>query len=731
MPSDFDPYLQWLGIRDPQRPPNFYRLLGVALFEEDPTILTNAADRQMAHVRTFQTGAHAAESQRILNELAAAKLCLLNAQRKAEYDAWLRAEMAAGYAGPVTGAVPEGLPKAFPEPAHPAAEPAPVSSEESSPLVRATIAVLSGLVLLLIGLIVAYSGRKSPAPSEPSPAVAVSPGQGAPETRPGATKSGPEASETKDTQEAQPGKEEPPKPEPAPGEPSAKKEPAPLAVPRTGDESAKPAAAPKQEPKAGSAAEAIKAARRAISKRDLAAATEALNQAEKLAFPEDRAEIDRLREALGPLGAFWRAVSDGMAELKPGESLDADGRQVAVVASAADSVTLKIGERESRYTLENLPASLALAIASRRLADLPSSILAKAAFAAFDPRADRKLARQWCEEAARAGLPTAALAAELGRSPGGDEKPAAGQRKTATKLPIPDPADQATALAEVRKIHRDDFDKAVDRPKKKALGRILLKEAIDTPDDPVVRYVLLGQARDLAVTAGDPDLLREVIEETATYYQVDGLQQMISTLSDVAEGRMGSGGKKELAKGALDLAEERISEDDYDAALKLTKAAHAMALARDSATAKRATDLLKALPRKQREYERFQQAEKILAQEPDNPAANLAQGKYYCFVKDTPEAWQKGVPMLAKGSDPKLKALAQAELAAEPKAEAGELFNLAEQWYEVARAADETSVRACRRRALYWYEKALPHLQGFKQKKAKLRVDELKASADD
>ena len=58
MSESFDPYVQWLGIRDPQRPPNHYRLLGVDPFESDPNVLENAADRQMAHVRTFQTVRH-------------------------------------------------------------------------------------------------------------------------------------------------------------------------------------------------------------------------------------------------------------------------------------------------------------------------------------------------------------------------------------------------------------------------------------------------------------------------------------------------------------------------------------------------------------------------------------------------------------------------------------------------------------------------------------------------
>ena len=49
MDDSFDPYLQWLGIRDAQRPPNHYRLLGVAQLESDTDVISSAADRQMAN----------------------------------------------------------------------------------------------------------------------------------------------------------------------------------------------------------------------------------------------------------------------------------------------------------------------------------------------------------------------------------------------------------------------------------------------------------------------------------------------------------------------------------------------------------------------------------------------------------------------------------------------------------------------------------------------------------
>ena len=90
----FDPYHKWLGIRPEEQPANHYRLLGVVLFEDDLDAIASAADQRMAHVRSFQTGVHAAWSQRILNELAAARVCLLNPQKKAAYDQALQAAIA-------------------------------------------------------------------------------------------------------------------------------------------------------------------------------------------------------------------------------------------------------------------------------------------------------------------------------------------------------------------------------------------------------------------------------------------------------------------------------------------------------------------------------------------------------------------------------------------------------------------------------------------------------------
>lgn len=90
MADQFDPYYTWLGIPPSEQPADYYRLLGIKQFEDNREVISNAADQRMAHVRSFQTGPSARDSQRVLNDLSKAAGCLLNPRRKAMYDQHLQ-----------------------------------------------------------------------------------------------------------------------------------------------------------------------------------------------------------------------------------------------------------------------------------------------------------------------------------------------------------------------------------------------------------------------------------------------------------------------------------------------------------------------------------------------------------------------------------------------------------------------------------------------------------------
>jgi hypothetical protein len=87
---EFDPYHKWLGIPPQHQPPDSYRLLGLEVFESDRDVIRAAAERQTAHIHKYKIGPQSEHSQRLLNEIARARVCLLDPASKAEYDRALR-----------------------------------------------------------------------------------------------------------------------------------------------------------------------------------------------------------------------------------------------------------------------------------------------------------------------------------------------------------------------------------------------------------------------------------------------------------------------------------------------------------------------------------------------------------------------------------------------------------------------------------------------------------------
>lgn len=195
MAQAFDAYHKWLSIPPAEQPPNHYRLLGLGLFEDDADVISSAADRQMAHVQTYKNGPHSAESQKLLNEIAAAKLCLLKPAKRAAYDVELRERLAVKQPANIPALAPVapaaaalsvpampafvGAARQSPLPPPPVTAPPPLQDvdHEHRPAIGATAIVAAGsiLILLLVIAIVAVlrngfgsSGSPGNDPSRPT-----------------------------------------------------------------------------------------------------------------------------------------------------------------------------------------------------------------------------------------------------------------------------------------------------------------------------------------------------------------------------------------------------------------------------------------------------------------------------------------------------------------------------------------------------------------------------------
>jgi hypothetical protein len=152
MNEQFDPYYTWLGIPPGEQPPHHYRLLGLQLYEANAKVIDNAADRQMLHLRSFQNGKQSAESQRLLNEVAAARICLQDPARKAAYDGELRRKAAPPTRPPVIARVQQQL--VMPSVAPPTRA-VGITRPRPSPTRNATLEIIKIALGGIAGLVVA------------------------------------------------------------------------------------------------------------------------------------------------------------------------------------------------------------------------------------------------------------------------------------------------------------------------------------------------------------------------------------------------------------------------------------------------------------------------------------------------------------------------------------------------------------------------------------------------
>jgi hypothetical protein len=145
--TPFDPYEAWLEIPPEEQPADHYRLLGLARFETDLGRIAAAADQRMARVRSYQMGPRGAYTQKILNELATARVHLLDAADKAQYDRELAAHLASLQAARRSQAA-----ALHPEPppvATPAAQPDAATPHERS---RFNVSLAITLSVVALGL---------------------------------------------------------------------------------------------------------------------------------------------------------------------------------------------------------------------------------------------------------------------------------------------------------------------------------------------------------------------------------------------------------------------------------------------------------------------------------------------------------------------------------------------------------------------------------------------------
>jgi hypothetical protein len=297
------------------------------------------------------------------------------------------------------------------------------------------------------------------------------------------------------------------------------------------------------------------------------------------------------------------------------------------------------------------------------------------------------------------------------------DKPVSLQPAPPIKPAPPSSESQRQAEALIRSIFKADYAKP-SPANLTALAQKLLQQGLETKDDPAARFVLFREARDLAAQAGNSDLSVQAVELMDQFYTIDPIAEKFTALLKAEVAARTPDATRALVDHYMHLMDDALSAGQYEVALRAGSRAEPLArAAKDPAMPARLRDRVKEIQELQREATTITGHLKTLAAAPEDSPANTAVGKFYCFVKGD---WVKGLPMLAKGSDPVLKALAAKDLA--KPAEVPDLIALADAWWDAGEKATGNAKSAHLSRAVHWYGAAAPKATGLTLAKINART---------
>lgn len=285
------------------------------------------------------------------------------------------------------------------------------------------------------------------------------------------------------------------------------------------------------------------------------------------------------------------------------------------------------------------------------------------------------------------------------------------------KLPIPKGPAQSKADHELREKLKADFDKH-DAGDDLALAQRLDVQSKST-DDPAMRFVLLREARELYIDGGDLDSALQVIESVGAIFAIDVRDMKLSALAVAVDKALIE--PPALCSEYLKLGDRFLDEGDVDLA------EHACRLAqnvihnhhlRDPDRESRVKEQHRTVLITLKETQAVVGAMRKLKANPDDPEASLTVGKYACFFRGL---WTENLPLLAKGSDSRLKILAEREIASPSDPEA--MASIADDWWELAQSATTPIARRhIQIHAAEWYKKALLGLSEARKQVAQQRI---------
>lgn len=303
-----------------------------------------------------------------------------------------------------------------------------------------------------------------------------------------------------------------------------------------------------------------------------------------------------------------------------------------------------------------------------------------------------------------------------------DEEPVPDAIAAETRRPIPD----RSALHAADEAIHEEFEAQLQSSHldvRRNAASDLLREALATAD-PAFEYRLLELAIESAASAGDVETARRALSRLIERFEIpanstnERTVNMFQRLSRTVQGRHQN---RILLKALHDASQQLLDLDAYQEALTLANLSLTVSRATGDPELVSSTEARRRdVSAQNREYQGLRTAERRLKNVPGDPAANQSVGEFYCFIR---QDWERGLPHLAKSSDPQLESLALSDL--EHPETADQRVALADDWWSWSRSLRGPGREATMLRARHWYELAAPQLIGSARTRAEDRIAEV------
>jgi hypothetical protein len=169
-----------------------------------------------------------------------------------------------------------------------------------------------------------------------------------------------------------------------------------------------PASKPATAEEKAAVAESLAAARAALGERNFKKASEQLDLALlEASSTETQTSVQRMQSLDEAVRAFWKAIGQRLAEMKPVDQLSVNGKEMVVVNVEPELFSVRFDGQTVEYSLTKpptakgaLPVDMALWLAQDYLQEGdPNTKILVGAFLAVDPNGDRGRAQQLWQEA--------------------------------------------------------------------------------------------------------------------------------------------------------------------------------------------------------------------------------------------------------------------------------------------------------------------------------------------